>query len=55
VTHHFPLDNIEEAFTVFSHQDDGVLKVALHLTAAAVDEGLGEAAVGVRAKAYAPA
>jgi len=30
VTHHFALDQIEEAFDVFSHQRDGVLKVALH-------------------------
>ncbi len=30
VTHHFALDNIEEAFDLFSHQQDGVLKVALH-------------------------
>jgi alcohol dehydrogenase len=30
VTHHFGLDNIQEAFDLFSHQRDGVLKVALH-------------------------
>jgi threonine dehydrogenase-like Zn-dependent dehydrogenase len=30
VTHHFALDDIEEAFDLFSHQRDGVLKVALH-------------------------
>jgi len=30
VTHHFGLDQIEEAFDLFSHQRDGVLKVALH-------------------------
>jgi alcohol dehydrogenase len=30
VTHEFALDDIEEAFDVFSHQRDGVLKVALH-------------------------
>ena len=29
VTHRFTLDQIEEAFDVFSHQRDGVLKVAL--------------------------
>ena len=29
VTHHFALDDIEEAFELFSHQRDGVLKVAL--------------------------
>jgi len=30
VTHHFALDDIEEAFDLFSSQRDGVLKVALH-------------------------
>jgi alcohol dehydrogenase len=30
VTHSFALDDIEEAFDVFSHQRDGVLKVALY-------------------------
>jgi alcohol dehydrogenase len=30
VTHHFGLDEIEKAFDLFSHQRDGVLKVALH-------------------------
>jgi threonine dehydrogenase-like Zn-dependent dehydrogenase len=34
VTHTFALDNIEEAFDLFSHQRDGVLKVALHPDAA---------------------
>ncbi len=34
VTHHFALDQIEEAFELFSHQRDGVLKVALHPDAA---------------------
>lgn len=29
VTHHFALDQIEEAFDLFSHQLGGVLKVAL--------------------------
>jgi alcohol dehydrogenase len=32
VTHHFGLDEIEAAFDLFSHQRDGVLKVALHPT-----------------------
>jgi threonine dehydrogenase-like Zn-dependent dehydrogenase len=32
VTHHFALDDILDAFEVFSHQADGVLKVALHPT-----------------------
>jgi len=35
VTHHFALDDIEAAFDVFSHQRDGVLKVALHPEGAA--------------------
>jgi alcohol dehydrogenase len=30
VTHHFTLDDIDEAFDLFSHQRDGVLKVALY-------------------------
>jgi alcohol dehydrogenase len=30
VTHHFGLDDIAEAFELFSHQQAGVLKVALH-------------------------
>ncbi len=30
VTHHFALDDIDEAFDLFSRQRDGVLKVALH-------------------------
>jgi len=32
LTHHFDLDNIQEAFDLFSHQRDNVLKVALHPT-----------------------
>ena len=34
VTHHFALDDIETAFDLFSHQRDGVLKVALYADAA---------------------
>jgi threonine dehydrogenase-like Zn-dependent dehydrogenase len=34
VTHHFALDDIREAFDLFSHQRDGVLKVALYPDAA---------------------
>ena len=30
VTHQFSLDRIDEAFDLFSHQRDGVMKVALH-------------------------
>ncbi|HET9010506.1 MAG TPA: zinc-binding dehydrogenase, partial [Gemmatimonadaceae bacterium] len=29
VTHRFPLDQIQEAYDLFSHQRDGVLKVAI--------------------------
>jgi threonine dehydrogenase-like Zn-dependent dehydrogenase len=29
ITHRFALDDIEQAYDVFSHQSDGVLKVAL--------------------------
>ena len=29
VTHRFKLDQIEEAYDLFSHQRDGVMKVAL--------------------------
>ncbi len=31
VTHRFPLDRIEEAYDLFSHQRDGVLKVAISM------------------------
>jgi threonine dehydrogenase-like Zn-dependent dehydrogenase len=36
VTHKFALDDIEEAFDLFSHQRDGVLKVALYPDGTAV-------------------
>ena len=36
VTHRFALDNIAEAFDLFSHQRDGVLKVALYPEVAAL-------------------
>jgi threonine dehydrogenase-like Zn-dependent dehydrogenase len=29
VTHRFKLDQVEEAYDLFSHQRDGVLKVAI--------------------------
>jgi alcohol dehydrogenase len=29
VTHHYALDDIAEAYDLFSHQRDGVLKVAI--------------------------
>jgi threonine dehydrogenase-like Zn-dependent dehydrogenase len=31
VTHRFPLDRIEEAYDLFGHQRDGVLKVAIEV------------------------
>jgi alcohol dehydrogenase len=37
VTHHFDLDDIEAAFDLFSHQREGVLKVALHSFRTRVD------------------
>jgi threonine dehydrogenase-like Zn-dependent dehydrogenase len=48
VTHKFALDHIEEAFDLFSHQQDGVLKVALYPalpTAGARREAVGVGAV----------
>jgi hypothetical protein len=33
ITHRFSLENVHEAFDLFSHQRDGVLKVALFPTA----------------------
>ena len=35
ITHRFALDRIEDAFELFSHQREGVLKVALHPSVAA--------------------
>ena len=46
VTHRFALDDIEEAFDVFSHQRDGVLKVALYPDAARVPRARREVGVG---------
>ena len=37
VTHRFGLEQIEDAFDLFSHQRDGVLKVALYPGAAKVE------------------
>jgi threonine dehydrogenase-like Zn-dependent dehydrogenase len=36
VTHHFTLDDITEAFDLFSHQREGVFKVALHPSGARI-------------------
>jgi threonine dehydrogenase-like Zn-dependent dehydrogenase len=47
VTHHFTLDDIESAFDLFSHQRDGVLKVALHPGAATRTRAESLAGVGV--------
>jgi alcohol dehydrogenase len=44
VTHHFALDQIEDAFDLFSHQLGGVLKVALFPDAARVRQPVGRAA-----------
>ena len=30
VTHHFALDDLKNVYELFSHQQDGVLKVAIH-------------------------
>ena len=46
VTHRFALDDIEEAFDVFSHQRDGVLKVALYPEVARVGPAMEEVVVG---------
>ena len=32
ITHHFPLEQIEEAYRVFEHRLDGVIKIAIHGT-----------------------
>ena len=49
ITHRFALDNIAEAFDLFSHQRSGVLKVALYPEAAALRraEAAAEVAVSV--------
>jgi len=39
VTHKFALDQIQEAFDLFSHQRNGVLKVALYPDATRVQGG----------------
>ena len=46
VTHRFALDDIQEAYDLFSHQRDGVLKVALYPDAARVKGAGTEAGVG---------
>ena len=47
VTHHFSLDDIDGAFDLFSHQRDGVLKVALHPGIPATGEAIEAVGVGV--------
>jgi threonine dehydrogenase-like Zn-dependent dehydrogenase len=47
VTHRFALDDIEDAFDLFSHQRDGVLKVALYPEAARAKERRPAVAAGV--------
>jgi alcohol dehydrogenase len=46
VSHHFALDDIQEAFDLFSHQRDGVLKVALYPDAARAVRSTAAVAVG---------
>jgi threonine dehydrogenase-like Zn-dependent dehydrogenase len=46
VTHHFGLDDIDTAFDLFSHQRDGVLKVALHPSVARYSRTTDLATVG---------
>jgi threonine dehydrogenase-like Zn-dependent dehydrogenase len=46
VTHHFSLDDIDVAFDLFSHQRDGVLKVALHPGIPATGEAIEAVGVG---------
>ena len=50
VTHRFSLDDIHDAFDLFSHQSDGVLKVALFPTpvAARDEQGHEQSAVSSR-------
>ena len=49
LTHHFALDDIEEAFNLFSHQRDGVLKVALYPDRMVASAKASKAAVAVGA------
>jgi alcohol dehydrogenase len=48
LTHRFVLSEIEEAFDLFSHQRDGVMKVALYPTASRTLATVGSAAMAVR-------
>ena len=47
ITHHFGLDDIQEAYEVFSQQRGGVLKVALYPDASRVPAGRRAAAEAV--------
>jgi hypothetical protein len=49
VTHQYALDDIEEAFDLFSHQRDGVLKVALYPNGVAAHRRTETAFAGVSA------
>jgi threonine dehydrogenase-like Zn-dependent dehydrogenase len=51
VTHRFALDDIEEAYDLFSHQRDGVLKVALFPDRAAVAESTTSAGAAIAGRA----
>jgi len=46
VTHRFALDDIQDAYDLFSHQRDGVLKVALYPDAARVKSARAEVGIG---------
>ena len=48
VTHRFALDDIQDAYKIFSHQRDGVLKVALYPDAARLTSTRTEVGVGAR-------
>jgi hypothetical protein len=47
VTHHFALDDIGDAFELFSQQQAGVLKVALHPDRVATSKAAKLVGVGV--------
>jgi threonine dehydrogenase-like Zn-dependent dehydrogenase len=49
VTHQYGLDDIEEAFDLFSHQRDGVLKVALYPAGVAAHRNTESVLTGVGA------
>ena len=52
VTHHFALDEIQEAFDLFSQQRDGVLKVALYPDASRIPAARRTSAVPAAVKCF---